>query len=505
MYLLMAVESRNSVVSCDVEAEPVNGARDRQAGVLLHPTSLPGSAMQGTLGEHAHRFVDLMSDAGVQLWQMLPLGPVHEDLSPYMSVSAHAGNPLLIDIAWLQRHGWLGPVDRAGSHHAHIQHVRDAFDGFQSRADPADHGDYQDFVARHAGWLEDYALYLALREHFEHRAWTDWPQPLRDREPAALAQARSQLADAVARIRFEQYVFYRQWHELRAHATARGMRLIGDMPLFVAHDSADVWVHRRNFLLDAQGRPMVVAGVPPDCFSETGQRWGNPHFDWDYMQADGFRWWTDRVRSNMELFDIVRVDHFRGFVAVWQIPADSETAVDGQWVEVPGESLFDHLLREFGRLPFIAEDLGIITSEVVALRERYHLPGMKILQFAFDGDENNPYLPQHHERNCVVYTGTHDNDTTLGWYRSLDERVRANVLRHIGSDADMPWPLIDMAMQSPAEMAVVPMQDVLGLGSEARMNIPGRTTGNWRWRFDWSLVGNEQIARLARSIDEAGR
>ena len=473
----------------------------RRAGVILHPTSLPGPGPRGTLGEEAHRFLEFLAAAGLTVWQVLPLGPTHEDGSPYMGLSVHAGDPRLVDLSALRAAGWLEgePPGREAALEA-------ARRGFAARADEAERAAYARFRARHAHWLEDYVLYEALRREKGGASWVDWPVPERDRRPEALAAARRRLAEALETGRFTQFVFYRQWGALREHAGRLGVRLLGDMPIFVAHDSADVWAHREYFKLDAAGRPTVVAGVPPDYFSATGQRWGNPHYRWEAMAADGYRWWVERLGTALELFDLVRVDHFRGFEACWEIPAAAETAVEGRWVKVDGAAVFDALRAAFGRLPLVAEDLGIITPEVEALRDRYGLPGMKVLQFAFDGGAHNPYLPHNYGRNHVVYTGTHDNDTSLGWWRGLSEPQRERVLDYLGRPGEpMPWPLLRCAFASTALLAMAPMQDFLGLGSEHRMNRPGVPAGNWRWRFDWAQVPQDLAARLRHLAALYGR
>lgn len=477
----------------------------RRAGVLLHATSLPGDGPCGTLGAQAHRFVDWLADAGMQVWQLLPVGPTQADLSPYQSPSAHAGNPRLVDLPRLVHDGWLNagllPAADDAAHDAALKLAGRAFRQGGGEGSAA----FRDFCARHSYWLEDYVLFQALHDH--HRSgWWQWPAALRDREPDALAAARRELAEELAQYRFEQFAFFHQWGELKHHANGRGLRLFGDVPIFVAHDSAEVWANPQDFLLDETGDTRVVAGVPPDYFSATGQRWGNPLYDWDALGKDGFRFWIERLRTQLTLFDLVRIDHFRGFEAYWEIPGDEPTAIHGRWVDAPGDRLFERLHQVFGDLPLVAEDLGIITAEVEALRDRYGLPGMKILQFAFDGSPDNPYLPERHTENAVVYTGTHDNNTTLGWWQGLDEEARARVADSLGGlHEDMPWPLIQAALDSPARLAVVPMQDLLGLGSEHRMNTPGTSEGNWRWRFQWDWLVPDLAAGLQRRITAAGR
>lgn len=482
----------------------------RRAGVLLHPTSLPGGVGVGDLGPDAYRFVDWLSEAGMRVWQMLPLVPTHGDLSPYQGLSVHAGNPLLISPALLREWGWLdADIDSAPDNFIdyRIDLLKQAQQGFLAHASGPQRDELQDFVGRNDHWLQDYALFQALRLAHGNRPWLEWPAALRDRDPAVLAQAERELAESVAFIRFEQFAFFRQWQALHDYARQRGVLLFGDMPIFVAHDSAEVWAHREYFTLDAHGRAEVVAGVPPDYFSETGQRWGNPHYRWDRMQADGFQWWKARMQTQLSMFDWVRIDHFRGFEAYWEIPASEETAINGHWVEAPGDALFEALHEEFDPLPLVAEDLGTITAEVEALRKKYALPGMKILQFAFGGAADNPYLPHNQTRDSVVYTGTHDNDTTLGWYEALPEQTRGQVRDYLGHPGeDMPWPLIRSALASVACLAVIPMQDLLGLDGAHRMNTPGTQEGdNWRWRFQWEQVSEDLAPRLKHRVSQYGR
>ena len=468
----------------------------RRAGILLHVTSLPGPGACGSLGSDAYRFVDFLAAAGQSVWQTLPVGPTHDDGSPYQSLSLHAGDPALISIEQLIATGWL-TGDEAASLSSLEERLQCAWQGFQQRASDEDKQRYAEFVAAEQTWLEDYTLFCALREELHHTAWNDWPAPLRHRDATALDEARAHHREAIELVRFEQFVFFRQWSALRAYAHQHGVLLFGDMPIFVAHDSVDVWAQPDYFHLDDEGRPTVVAGVPPDYFSATGQRWGNPHYQWERMQQDGFRWWIARVEAQLRLFDLVRIDHFRGFESYWEIPAEQATAIEGRWIKAPGDELFHALHAHFDPLPLVAEDLGIITPEVEALRLRHGFPGMKILQFAFEGGPTNPYLPHNYQPLAVVYTGTHDNDTTLGWYQSLPAEVRQHVDEYVPTAGEaMPWPLIREALASVAVLAIVPMQDVLNLGSEHRMNRPGTAEGNWSWRFEWSQLGEGTAERL---------
>lgn len=500
----------------------------RQSGILLHPSSLPGPHGAGDLGAAAYHFVDWLAAGEQSLWQVLPLGGVGPGNSPYMSPSAFAGNELFIDLERLLAAGWLRPseleprpdfsahqIDYAALRAYRLPHLHRAAERFFADVRRDAQADFADFCAEHSDWLDDYALFMALDGKFgaHGKVWQDWPAPLAKRSPGALAKAAEELAEACCFWRFCQWCFHRQWDALRQHAHTRGVELVGDMPIFVSPHSADVWAHQHLFDLDAGGRPRVVAGVPPDYFSATGQHWGNPLYRWPAHAAEGYAWWIARLRHTFRLCDVVRIDHFRGFEAYWEIPADAETAASGRWQPGPGLALFAALrdaLAEDGRpLPIIAEDLGEITPEVDALRHAVGLPGMRILQFAFDGRSDNPYLPHNHERDSVVYTGTHDNDTTRGWWQALEPTTQDYVRRYLGVDArGIEWDLIRAASASVASRAIVPMQDVLGLGSEARMNRPGVAEGSWTWRFDWAQVAPwhaELLADLARVHGRAGR
>lgn len=489
----------------------------RSSGVLLHPTSLPGARGIGELGSEAFAWLEFLAAAGQRLWQVMPLGPTGYGDSPYQCFSAFAGNPYLIDLAELVGQGLLTdaslaplralPPDRVdfGAVYRHKPALlAQAADDFLGSAD--DNSAYAEFCAVNAEWLDDYALFMALKQDLGGGSWTAWSEPLRDREPAALAAAEERLQGEIARHRVWQYWFDQQWQALRAHAAAHDVRIIGDMPIFVALDSADVWANRDLFQLDEEGHPTVVAGVPPDYFSATGQRWGNPLYRWDEMRSSGYGWWLGRLQRALDQLDIVRIDHFRGFAAYWEIPAGEATAVNGRWVEAPGAELFETLRAGLGALPVIAEDLGVITPDVEELRDRFGLPGMKVLQFAFGGGPDDPYLPHNYERNCVVYTGTHDNDTTIGWYQSAPERERDHVRRYLArDDDDIAWQLLRLASASTAEMAITPLQDLLRLDSRARMNSPGSAAGNWSWRFAWDDVPHWLAPQLAELSELYGR
>ncbi len=442
----------------------------RRAGVLLHPTSLPSGNL-----DDANTWLNFMSESGLSIWQMLPLGVPQEEYSPYQCLSAFAINPALFC-----------------SHIPQDIHNRD----------------YQDFCAREAHWLNDYALFSCIKSVHKNAPWFNWPQELKWRHQGALKQFTHTHRDSLQAVKWEQYQLHCQWQQLRGNAAARDIRLFGDMPIFVAHDSADVWACPRRFLLDEQGQPTWVTGVPPDYFSTTGQRWGNPHYDWNYHIEEGFQWWLARLEHHFRWFDLVRIDHFRGLQAVWMIGADEETAVNGHWQEVPGEQLLAALKNHIDPLPLVAEDLGTITPEVRALKQKYHLPGMAVLQFAFDAFEDNPHKPANIPPECVVYTGTHDNDTTLGWYQSLPEDTQQIVreMLHMPTDGDIVDTMIDAAMESRANLSIVPLQDFLKLGSEARMNTPGTASGNWRWQFRWEQLSAYDLpAQIHRQINRSNR
>lgn len=468
------------------------GLPARSAGVLLHISSLPGPFPSGDIGEGAHAFVNFLADCGFHLWQMLPVNPPQGGLSPYQSGSVHAGNPRFISLQPLIERGWLDRADFDAlprTLEGHKQGLRLAWKGFSRRASQEQRRGFEAFSESHAHWLDDYVLFEAMHEHSDGKGWWDWPEAVRARQPRALGEMHRQLDVLTQPIRFEQMLFFEQWAALKAHANSRGVRLFGDMPIFVAHDSAEVWSHQQAFFLDASGQPTVVAGVPPDYFSATGQRWGNPLYRWDVLAEQGFVLWKERLRTQLQLFDLIRIDHFRGFESYWEIPAQDDTAMNGHWVPAKGYELFDALRKSFGRLPLIAEDLGVITDAVLRLRLHFGLPGMKILQFAFSGGNDNPYLPFNQERNSVVYTGTHDNDTTLGWYLDLDDATRERLANFLGPTTEpMPWPMIRQALVSRAAIAVIPMQDLLGLDGTHRLNLPGTTKDNWVWRFDWTMV-----------------
>ena len=487
----------------------------RRSGILLHPTSLPGPHGSGDFGPAAYHFVDWLHSAGQRLWQVLPLSPIGPGNSPYASVSAFAGNPLLIALEPLMDKGWLAQVPEEELNRLWVSRVdygsvvpwrmdklRAAWAGFKTSASGADRAALRGYAETEQEWLADYALFMALDQALNPvggpwRAWCEWDSGLAWREPTALAAARTEHADEIAFWQFTQWCFDTQWQALRAYARSKDVAIVGDIPIFIAHHGADCWARPELYWLDDDGQPSVVAGVPPDYFAATGQRWGNPLYRWEAMAQDGFAWWVARVRRQLALCDLVRIDHFRGFEACWEIPATCPTAVDGQWVNAPGQAFFHALNQALGQAPIIAEDLGVITPEVEALRDGLGFPGMRILQFAFDGHAKNPYLPHNYVANVVAYTGTHDNDTSRGWWEALDDAQRAYVCQYLGlrNDDSPHWAMVRAVQASVANTVIVPLQDVLGLDSQHRMNTPG-LTGAWEWRFSWDWVDAQPAERL---------
>lgn len=481
--------------------------KSRCTGILLHPTSLPGPLAGGDIGHEAYRFIEFLHACGIRVWQMLPLCPPHEDLSPYQCFSAHAGNPSLISLDWLVDRGWLDQEQvrcpKSDNRYRPIC-LRQANARFHQAADSGWRERLQAFRLENRSWLDDFALFVALKVRFGMAPWYRWPTPFRLHQEAALRQAADELSAAIDQAVFEQFIFFTQWREIRNYAHRHNVRIFGDMPIFVSHDSADVWANRENFQIEEDGSMAWVSGVPPDAFSPTGQKWGNPLYDWGYMQRDGFSWWKDRLATLLQLFDLIRVDHFRGFDACWEIPAGDETAVNGHWRDVPGGELLQALHDGYPSLPLVAEDLGVITERVNALKDGFELPGMKVLQFAFDGNSANPHLPHQHRPGDVVYTGTHDNDTTLGW---LEEAAQYNQEFfadysgcHDRSPEEQAQAMLRMALSSVSFLCMLPMQDVLLLDSSARMNTPGTVSGNWIWRFSWQQVTPQLTQRLTRMI-----
>jgi 4-alpha-glucanotransferase len=493
-----------------VDTSESDRPEERSSGILLHPTSLPSAHGIGDLGPAAYAWVDALARARQSWWQVLPLGPTGYGDSPYAAFSAFAGNPNLISLEQLVRDDLLyaddfAPVNWPANHVEYGPVIaykagltKQAWNSFQAGRGKALRPAFEEFRTREAGWLDDFALFMALKEAHGGVSWHEWPEELVLRKPDAIQQARQELADAMQLHRFRQFLFYRQWRALKDYAWQRNIRFIGDVPIFVADDSADVWINPELFLLDKRRRPAVVSGVPPDYFSNTGQLWGNPLYNWDAHKRSGYAWWTARLQAALRQVDLVRLDHFRGFEAYWEVPAGQTTAEKGRWVKGPGADFLNVLRDKLGGLPLIAEDLGVITPEVRQLRLQFDLPGMRILQFAFGGAFERRFLPHRHVRNTVVYTGTHDNDTTRGWYQTLTEDELRFLRRYAPSaENDISWELIRLAWMSVADHAITPLQDVLSLGSEARMNWPGRPSGNWRWRFRADLLTESLLDRLA--------
>ena len=499
----------------------------RSSGVLLHPTSLPGAFGIGDLGPEGYKFIDFLVKAGQSLWQVLPLGPTGYGDSPYACYSAFAGNTLLISPERLVSEGLLDSapsldtkkhrIDFGEAHKFKEEILRKAYKQYLKTTDTALRSAFETFAQEQAHWLEDYALFRALKDANGGVAWNEWEPALVRRAPAAIERAQEQLREEVEAQMFYQFLFFRQWFALKTYANEHGVRIVGDLPIFVAQDSADVWTNPDQFKLDKNGKPIVVAGVPPDYFSSTGQLWGNPLYNWERMQTDGFKWWIERVRATLTVVDIARVDHFRGFAACWEIPGGDKTAERGQWVEAPGRELFTAIRKTLGELPIIAEDLGVITPDVVALREEFGFPGMRILQFGFGSDSKNIDLPHNYVPNVVAYTGTHDNDTTVGWFESVAgegstrtakqiEREREFCLNYLNTKGDeIHWDFIRTVLASVANTAIVPLQDLLGLGTEARMNLPNSTEGNWAWRCASGALTDEIAARLKQLTELYGR
>jgi 4-alpha-glucanotransferase len=502
----------------------------RSSGILLHPTSLPGRFGVGDLGGEAYRFVDWLAAAGQTYWQIMPLGPTGYGDSPYSAFSAFAGNTILVSPEKLVESGLLDAADIADAPDLPAERVdygtvieykrgllEKAFQNFARRLgeDEGLRRDYEGFEGFASTWLDDWALFAALKDEHEGQPWNTWSPGLARRQPAAVEAARQSFAGRVEAHKFSQYVFFQQWLKLKKYANERGVRVVGDMPIFVAHNSADVWSKPELFKLKEDGGPSVVAGVPPDAFSATGQLWGNPIYDWERMRGDGFAWWVSRVRETLKIVDVVRLDHFRGFAAYWEVPAEHETAEHGHWVEAPGREVFNAMKDALGGdLPIVAEDLGTITPDVHQLRDEFQFPGMRVLQFAFGGDPHDTHLPHEFVRDTVAYTGTHDNDTVVGWFqqRSRAEasegewRERALCLKYLGTDgAEINWDFIRAAQMSVAVLAVAQLQDVLGLSAEARMNTPASTEGNWNWRYTHGALTDELAHRLREMTAIYGR
>ena len=485
---------------------------DRAAGVLLHVTSLPSRHGVGDLGPAAFTWIDRLHDAGLQWWQALPVGPTGWGDSPYQALSSFAGNGLLLSPDRLVEDGLLRPADVEGRHFPTLSVdyesvipfkrglLETAWRCFRAGARPDLKATFEEFCHQQAGWLEDYALFRALKERYRGAHYLQWPRPLVERRPTALSAARRDAAAEVDQVRFAQFLLFRQAAALKAYAADREVRLLGDLPFFVSPDSSDVWARPELFLLDAERRPRALAGVPPDAFSAEGQLWGNPVYDWEALRARGYQWWISRIRGLLAHVDVVRLDHFRAFAAAWHVTAGAASARCGEWVPGPGAEFFSVVLRELGRLPFVVEDLGVITPDVDRLRDHFDLPGTRVLQFAFDGDWRSPHLPHNYPANAVVYTGTHDNPTTRGWYETLGDAQRRRLWSYVqrvdGSSREALTAMLSLAWSSPAALAIAPFQDVLGLGDEARMNVPGAVDGNWRWRCTGDTLSPEVFEPL---------
>ncbi len=485
----------------------------RASGVLLHPTSLPSRFGIGDLGENAYRFVDFLANSDQQIWQILPIGPTGYGNSPYLSYSALAGNPLLISPAILQQQDLLTqeeldrlpnfPLDQVDFQRVietKMPLLRLASDRFKAQATAEDNEELVRFCNRHNDWLSDYALFMSLKQAHGGESWNQWSADIASRQPQAMAQWATELAEEIFFHKFVQYQFYCQWQNLRSYANEKGIKLFGDIPIYVAHDSVDVWAHRDIFRLDPKtGEASLMAGVPPDYFSETGQLWGNPVYNWEELEKTDFHWWIRRVEAILEYVDIIRIDHFRGFQAYWAVPQGEDTAMNGTWLDAPGDEFFQRLDKQLGKLPIVAEDLGVITPEVEALRDKFNFPGMKILQFAFDDNRANGFLPFNYtNRNCVVYTGTHDNNTTVGWFYERSPEAQANVTDYLGcvGEDGIHWAMIRLALSSVGNTVVLPFQDILGLGTDAKMNTPSQPTGNWSWRCRAEAFNDELSGRL---------
>lgn len=491
----------------------------RASGILLHPTSLPGRFGIGDLGPAAFEFVDFLVSAGQKYWQILPLGPTSMGNSPYSAYSAFAGNTLLISPEALVADDLVSAtslenappfladrVDYNGVAEFKKTLLAEAFETLKATADSPLAEEFGYFRRENSWWLDDYAAFRAVKASHDDASWNEWAEPLRSRDADALEQTRSQLARQIEGERFSQYLFFRQWLAVKKYANENGVSIIGDLPIFVAYDSADVWCNQSKFKLNKDGTPKVVAGVPPDYFSKTGQLWGNPIYDWQAMLPDNFNWWTARIAFSLKLTDSIRLDHFIGFVRNWEVPGGDETAENGVWTSVPGREFFTILQQRIGELPIIAEDLGSMTPEVEALRDSNGFPGMRILQYAFGGDAYNRDLPHNYNQNTVAYTGTHDNDTTAGWYKAASKNVKVHCRKYLGvSGRDIAWDMVDACLASTADTAILPMQDILGLGSEGRMNTPATTSGNWEWRLTGGKLDDQLASRLREITLQYGR
>ena len=487
---------------------------ERSSGILFHPTSLPGKYGIGTLGKEAYAFIDFLKKSRQKLWQIFPLGPTGYGDSPYQSFSSFAGNPYLIDFDLLIEAHLLSEEDLRdvffGDNEEYIDYgavynqkyplLRKAYENFKSSDNHELRENLEHFKRENASWLNDYSLYISLKNHFNGLPWNEWAHDIKNREHGAMEHYKNELADDIEYHNFIQFLFFKQWGDVKRYANENGIKIIGDIPIFVAADSSDAWANPEIFLFDEERKPVKVAGVPPDYFSATGQLWGNPLYNWQKLKETNYSWWVERVRANLSTCDIIRIDHFRGFEAYWAVPYGDDTAINGQWEPGPGIDLFNAIKSQLGELPIIAEDLGLMTQGVIDLREATGFPGMKILGFAFDSGEENDYLPHTYTKNCVVYTGTHDNDTLIGWFQKAKEEDRQFARDYLNSrsDDEIHWDAIRGAWSSVANMAISPVQDFLGLGSEARINTPGVAAGNWQWRLRHGVLTDELAERIAK-------
>ena len=487
---------------------------ERSSGILFHPTSLPGKYGIGTLGKEAYAFIDFLKKSRQKLWQIFPLGPTGYGDSPYQSFSSFAGNPYLIDFDLLIEAHLLSEEDLRdvffGDNEEYIDYgaiynqkyplLRKAYENFKSSDNHEMRENLEHFKRENASWLNDYSLYISLKNHFNGLPWNEWAHDIKNREHGAMEHYRNELTDDIEYHNFIQFLFFKQWNDVKRYANENGIKIIGDIPIFVAADSSDAWANPEIFLFDEERKPVKVAGVPPDYFSATGQLWGNPLYNWQKLKETNYSWWVERVRANLSTCDIIRIDHFRGFEAYWAVPYGDDTAINGQWEPGPGIDLFNAIKSQLGELPIIAEDLGLMTQGVIDLREATGFPGMKILGFAFDSGEENDYLPHTYTKNCVVYTGTHDNDTLIGWFQKAKEEDRQFARDYLNSrsDDEIHWDAIRGAWSSVANMAISPVQDFLGLGSEARINTPGVAAGNWQWRLRHGVLTDELAERIAK-------
>lgn len=491
----------------------------RSSGTLVHPTSFPSKYGMGDLGHEAYTFIDFLNETNQTIWQVLPLGPTGYGNSPYASYSAFAGNPYLISLDKLKEKGLLTPdeiqqaklpvtaeADYESSYANKDQLLKKAFQRFKENSSEDDQKKLRDFKTSNKYWLNDFAMFMACSISNDRNTWNTWDEDIARRKPAAIKKIKTKLSEEIEFQKWLQFEFFNEWYSLKEYANSKGIRVVGDIPIFVDHNSADVWSHPEFFEVDEQGNRKLVAGVPPDYFSETGQLWGNPLYRWESLQNDNFSWWIERFSQMFDLYDAIRVDHFRGFDAYWEVSASKKTAIKGQWVKAPGIELFTTIKTQLGELPIIAEDLGVVTPEVEQLRDMFNFPGMKILQFAFDSDETNSFLPHNYSQNCVTYTGTHDNDTTIGWFNSAPEVEKHRLREYTRSNgSNVQWELIRLGMLSVADQAIFPLQDFMNLDTSHRMNIPGTVGNNWMWRYTPEMLHNVDKQQIKKLIEMGNR